>query len=334
MNQFQSLLASPKAKDAEALLLIPELQKMELAEAALLHYRQARLGNRFPAVRKALETAAASARTKRASLWHLDGDRIHLRIRYARLRPLQDLNPSETLALLGRTLDQAGFTLSLGLGKNPRPMVTLGHPLPIGTEGLEEWADAVLQQRPDGDPGSWRERLNTAAPRGLSFGALEVVPSYASPVLDLSREAHWAWPCPAEHFAGAQTRIAAFLASTSFELEKPGKAEGAKTLKKVDVRPLVTTALWEGTTLQLVLRIRTGEAMNPRKLMGGILGLDPSHIEGLVRRRVVLSEDARIKHAEKFEPKLKNIFEDAVLLGEGGNLTLVDEDEDEPLVLG
>ena len=74
--------------------------------------------------------------------------------------------------------------------------------------------------------------------------------------------------------------------------------------------------------------------MNPRKLLGGILGQKPDAVEGLVRRRVVLAEDPRLKEAEKFEPKLKNIFEDAVLLSENSNLVLVDEEEDDPIILG
>jgi len=49
---------------------------------------------------------------------------------------------------------------------------------------------------------------------------------------------------------------------------------------------------------------------------------------------VDLKPDARVGQAERFEPKLKNMYEDAVLLGGGSNIVLVDEDDDEPIQLG
>lgn len=333
LNQFQRLLTSEHPEQTEAQTLIQDLQEQELAEEALLWFRQEKLGRRFPLLRPPLEAAAALARDRRAAQWHLNGDRLHLRIRYSKLRPLQAVNPPQFQSLIGRIFGDAGFPPALGLGKKPRPMVALGHPLPVETEGLEEWADVVLQRRPSGTADSWLPTLNRVAPIGLAITALEIVPPYASPVLDLSVEAHWAWPCPPARLAVAQARIAAFMAATTFELEKSGKADGAKVLKKVEVRPLVKSLHWEADLLVFVLRLSRGEALNPRKLLGGILGLSPEEVEGLVRRRVVLAEDPRRNQAEKFEPKLKNIFEDAVLLGENSNIVLVDEEEDDPIVL-
>ena len=334
LDQFQSLLDRGGEQALEALNLISDLQRTELAEEALLRFRKGHFGAAFPTLKAALEKAASLSRAKRASKWHLDSERTHVRVRYSRTHPFQGLNPAQTLTLLSRTFQEAGFPLALGLGKTPRPLVTLGHVLPVGTEGREEWVDIVLQHRPEGDPQAWLKTLRKAAPEGLGFSLMEIVPAYATPVLELSKEAEWAWPSPDLLFEHAQARVAAFLAAESFELKKSGKADGAKTLKSIEVRPLVTRAEWEGQTLLFTLRLAPGEALNARKLLGGILDLDPIRLEGMVRRRVVLAEDRRLKHAEKFESKLKNIYEDAVLLGEGSNLVIVDEDDEEPLVLG
>jgi len=54
----------------------------------------------------------------------------------------------------------------------------------------------------------------------------------------------------------------------------------------------------------------------------------------LARTAVDLAEDPRLLQAERFQPKLHNMFEDAVLLGAEGNIRVVDDEEDEPLVLG
>lgn len=334
LDQFQSLLDRGGEQILEALDLISDLQRTELAEEALLRFRQGHFGPAFPALKAALEKAASLSRAKRASQWRLDSERTHVRLRYSRIHPLQGLNPAQTLTLLSHTLQEAGFPLALGLGKTPRPLVTLGHVLPVGTEGLEEWVDLVLQHRPEGEPQAWLKTLRKAAPEGLGFSLMEIVPPYATPVLELSKEAEWAWPCPEPLFEQAQARVAAFLAAESFELKKSGKADGAKALKSIEVRPLLKRAQWEGQTLLFTLRLAPGEALNARKLLGGILDLDPTKLEGMIRRRVVLAEDRRLQQAEKFESKLKNIYEDAVLLGEGSNLVIVDEDDDEPLVLG
>ena len=75
-------------------------------------------------------------------------------------------------------------------------------------------------------------------------------------------------------------------------------------------------------------------AVNPLKLLGAVLGLEPADITGLVRTGVDYDPDPRLGQADRFEPKLKNMYEDAVLLGGGSNIVLVDEDDDEPTILG
>jgi hypothetical protein len=91
---------------------------------------------------------------------------------------------------------------------------------------------------------------------------------------------------------------------------------------------------WDGALLRFEMRLDPGQALHPAKLLGGILGCDPAGITGLVRSRIDLAADPRLGQAERFEPKLKNMFEDAVLLKAGPSLKIIDEDDDEPLRLG
>lgn len=304
------------------------------AEDAWFRARKAPAGPDTPAWRAELEAAARRERQKRAALWHLGTGRIHLRLAYARDARIGTLNPSAMQVQLVRTLEAAGFPLALGLEKVPRPLVTAGPPLPLDTEGREEWADVVLARPPALPLAEWTAAFDDAAPFGLTALAFQPVPAYATPVLDLAREAHWTWPCPAPWRAKAEARVAALMAADTFEIEKGGKASGHKVSKRVDIRPQFLWARWEGDTLVFALAILPGEATHPRKLLGGLLDQDPLAITGLVRTRVVLAEDPRLQQADRFEPKLRNMFEDAVALGTGSNITLVDEDEDEPLRLG
>lgn len=279
-----------------------------------------------------LQKLAETARQARQAAWQLDASKLRLRLQYQRTGVAAARLPSEILRLLLETFEAAGMELALGLEKRPRPRLQLGHPLPLGTEGLQEYLEVVLA-RPPGDPDPV-PALNAAAPEGVKFLSCEVLPDHATPVLDLCRRAEWVWPCPQPLRGGAAERIQAFLAAESFQIEKTGKEAGQKQVKKVEVRPLVLAMQWDGDALRFETRLEPGQALHPAKLLGGILGLDPARITGLVRTRIHLAADPRLDQAERFEPKLKNMFEDAVLLKAGPNLKLIDEDEDEPLQLG
>jgi hypothetical protein len=332
---FQRLLAAAPPAAETWPSLIADLQGEGRLELALAALRQARpdpaLWGPFQAQ---LREAVAKARIRRMSLWQVDPRRRTLRLRFQVEAPATDRHPSAMLALLAKALLDAGLPLAMGLEKNPRPAVQLGHPLPLGVAGLSEWADAVLQEGPGIPLEALPGRLNATASAGLTFLECLGVPNHASPVADLCRRGHWLWPCPPELLAAARAALDRFLAAAVFEMAKPGKQDGQRGPRQVDIRGLLDEVRWEGAELAFRTRISGGEAANPRKLLAAILGLEPAAILGLRRIRVELAEDPRLLQGHKFEPKLHNMFEDAVLLEAGSNIRIIDEDEDEPLRLG
>lgn len=329
---FQGMLAAgpPPAETWDALVAaLQEEARLELALAAL---RQSRLDPAlWGPLQARMREAVAKARTRRMSLWQVDPHRRTLRLRFQVTAPATDRHPSAMLALLAKALLDAGLPLAMGLEKNPRPAVVLGHPLPLGVEGLSEWADAVLREAPGVPLEALPQRLNACAPEGLRFLECLAVPNHASRVADLCRRAHWLWNCPPELLEPARARVEAFLAAPVFEMEKP-KAGGPGP--RVDIRGLLAELRWEGPGLAFATRISGGEAANPRKLLAAVLGLEAAAILGLRRIRVDLAEDPRVLQGHRFEPKLHNMFEDAVLLEAGSNIRIIEEDDDEPLRLG
>jgi hypothetical protein len=331
LEAWDEAMAAPPDQMLEH--LIRDLDREGCAEEAWARLRRSpclRMGAWAP-WRKRLEVRAAVARARRQQREQLDGDRCLLRIRYARGAALADLQPGPFHGLFLDALRRAGLDLAQSLEKSPRPLVALGHPLPLGAEGRGEWADATLDREP---PAGWLDAANAAAPEGLAFLEGAVLPPYALGSLDLSVRSRWSWPCPPALRDPAGAAVAAFLAAPSFEIEKGGKVAGQKTVKRVEVRGLVEAMAWEGDRLAFATRIQHGEALNPARLLAGILGLQPGEIRGLVREGVDLAPDPRLKQQDRFAPKLKNLFEDAVLLGQGGNIVLVEEDDEEPTVLG
>jgi len=312
--------------------IIAGLASERSLEHAWLILRQARPDPvRWGALQARMKAELERSRARRMILWQTDPNRVTLRLRFSVRAPASAQHPAGLLALLARMLMDAGLPVAVGLEKSLRPAIHLGHPLPPLVEGLAEWADVVLLEPARAPLAELPALVNAHAPEGLALLQCLQVPNYASPVADLCRAALWRFTCPDEHLERARERMAAFVASERFEIDKPGKIKGEKGSRPVDIRPLLIDCRWAGAGLLFGTRVAPGEAANPRKLLAAILGLE---IRDLVRVDVELAEDPRLLQAEKFQPKLHNMFEDAVLLGAGGNIRIVEDDDDEPIVLG
>ena len=329
LQKFADALAARAPDDALEALIPLLMTESSLEEAfRLLNRRSPKNADLLRCVSESM----VKARQARLAGWQHDARKLRVRMRYQRKGAAAERLPADFLQSLSNTFRDAGFEVALGLEKRPRPMIQLGHPLPLGTEGLQECLELVLA-KPPADP-DLLSALNHAAPEGIKFLSCEILPDYATPVLDLCRRAEWRWPCPEALRAEAVERVESFLASESFCIEKTGKEGGQKQVKRVEIRGRVQAMSWDGDELRFETLLDPGHALHPAKLLGGILGVDPAGIRGLVRTRLDLGADPRLDQAERFEPKLKNMFEDAVLLKAGSNLKIIEDDDDEPLQLG
>lgn len=332
LQAFAAMLAAapPEAQAQDE--LIAALESERSLEHAWLVLRQARPDPAlWSPLQARMKAALARSRGRRMSQWQTDPDRTTLRLRFSVRAPASSLHPAGLLALLARTLMEAGLPVAVGLEKTLRPAIHLGHPLPPLVEGCSEWADAVLL-RPV-PPAQVPVLVNARACPGLVLLECLQVPNFASPVAELCQAAHWRWTCPEPWLETARERMADFLRGERFEIDKPGRIGGQKGSRRVDIRPLLEDCRWEGPALLFRTRIAPGEAPNPRKLLAAILGPGPEVLD-LARTALELGEDPRLLQAEKFQPKLHNMYEDAVLLGSAGNIRIVEEDDDDPIVLG
>jgi hypothetical protein len=310
------------------------LQKSNQVEHALAWLRRPGTPKAWEPYRLRLKAEAVRSRERRMSRWQTDPHRKTLRIRFQVAGEACAFHPPALAAELAAILLDAGVPLAMGLEKTPRPALHLGHPLPLDIPSEGEWADLVLTQAPEGPLAALPERINQHSQGGIRVLECAFVPNYATPVAELCISALWRWPCPQERRELALERVEAFLAAESFGMEKSGKTDGHKGVKRVEIRPLVETMAWVGRILEFRTRIDAGQAPNPRKLLGAILGLEPSAILGLERVSLALAEDPRLLQADRFEPKLHNMFEDAVLLDSGSHIKIVEGDDEDPIILG
>jgi len=316
-------------------VLLVALRNEHSLERALFSLKQQhpRSGKDDPwhPIRLTLETEVASARQQRIHEWQMDPRRRTLRLRMEIRHPACRLHPPALQGCLAKAMLDSGLPVAMSLEKSARPMIHLGHPLPSNIEGLSEWADAILREPVP--VSEILERITSLLPEGLKILDLVEIPNLSSPVLELCREAHWKWVCPQELQVMARERLAQFETSKTFTIQKMGKVEGQKQAKRVEVRSMILSMGWDQELLRFSTRIAPGEAMNPVKLLAGILELDPSSIQGLTRERVDLSEDPRLVESGKYETKLHNIYEDAVLLEGGPHIQIEDDEDDEPILI-
>jgi hypothetical protein len=76
-----------------------------------------------------------------------------------------------------------------------------------------------------------------------------------------------------------------------------------------------------------------GHALNPQKLLAAVMDTD-AEAPGVLRRlRMDMRGDPRLTRHDKYAHKLKNLYEDAVLLESGPTVSVLDDDGDEVLSL-
>jgi radical SAM-linked protein len=333
LKAFQQLLHGVAFEEA-AEALLGRLSAEGLAEAAFsLFKRHQPKGKAFNApawqeLRNRLERAAEEAREKRIHQWPLDPNRRSLRLCMEVRKPASDLNPGALLHALNQVFLQAELPLAMGLEKRPRPATSLGPTLPLGVEGLCEWVDCALREPGRIPPQELPARLTAHCPPGLRILEARIIPNHSSTLLEIAEKASWRWDCPDDLLASARTRLEGFKGATSFEIEKTGKVDGKKGIKRIEVRHLVEELAWEGNSLCFSTRLQGGEAPSPLKLLAGILGVSTERIRGLMRLKVHLGKDPRLEQAHKYEPKLHNIYEDAVLLESSEDPQILEDDDD------
>jgi len=330
LQELRGCLSSGRSPELEPWLA--SIQAMGLAEEAWELLRGARRNGQGEVSPggpdQGLAELAARSLERRAALHHLDSRRCTVRFRFRKGGDSLCFDAGDVQTLFLQAFRLEGVPLDLDLGRRPRPLLRVACPLPSGVAGCSEILEAVLRQSPREPWRDWLDRLNRRLPAGLELLEAEQFPLHASPAADLAETSLWQWPCPAALKGPVVEKLEAFLRCTSFPLVR---GDGG-TIPGLDLRLFATEFHWEGEALCFTTRMGAGQATNPLKVLGAVLGLGIGEMADLTRRRIVLKPDSRLAKAEKYEPKLKNIYEDAVLLSGGSNIVLVEEDDDELLL--
>ena len=182
----------------------------------------------------------------------------HYLLRYAKTGDARYLSLHDVRRAWERATRRAGLPLAYSRGFRPKPRLTFGPPLAVGTEGLRECV--VLSLREDVPPATVRERLSAATADGLAVGDVQRVArrkfatAWASYDLQVAN--------PPDDLA---ERVTGLLAADSIVVQREDRQ--GRPAKPRDIRPGVMELTVGGDErLHARLSLRDGSIVTPRDL--------------------------------------------------------------------
>jgi radical SAM-linked protein len=200
-------------------------------------------------------------------------------IRFTKQGDLRWLSHRDLMRTWERLFRRANVPLGMTEGFHPKPRMNFPSALAVGIAGDDEVLEVELSE-------NWpAERLAAAiaaqAPEGLAVKKVEAA-------LEGSKKAQaigltFQVDVPEHRRTAAAERIAAFLASEKYEIEREGRSA------PLDLRPLVTAMSLDGGALSMRLRVDREGSARPREVLAAI-GLEDLELEGysLTRTEVKL----------------------------------------------
>lgn len=179
----------------------------------------------------------------------------HYLLRYAKTGDARYLSLHDVRRAWERAARRAGLPLAYSRGFRPKPRLTFGPPLAVGSEGLRECV--VLSLREDAPPDSVRERLASATADGLAVGDVQRV---------ARRKFATAWATydlqPKDPPDDLAERVARLLAASTAVVQRDDRPSRPR-----DIRPgVLQLDVRERTLLRARLSLRDGSIVTPRDL--------------------------------------------------------------------
>ena len=227
------------------------------------------------AVREAVETIASRAGhsdpttvTPKLSRW---------RLTFAKTGPARFLSHLEVSSAITRAIKRSGLTIRYSEGFHPHPKVSFAFATAVGMESLEEFADIQVE---DGliEAAQFNAKINAALPEGLEVRRISRLHAGDQALARIVRGFRYRVTLPPGAIPeGMEERIAAFLAQTSFIVERESKDKTTRT----DVRPFVDAISCSRETgvLEMALRFGEGRTVRPAEILTHALGLNRETVQ-------------------------------------------------------
>lgn len=213
------------------------------------------------------------------------------RVTYSKEGLIKFISHLDLVRMWQRAFRRAGLRVKMSHGFSPHPIISFGPPLPLGISSRCELLDVAFV--PGQDLTSAMDRLNRALPGGIRIHELRPVPdSGGSLCAEINRASYKAVIDPGSRQEAAEKIEAARRAP---ELVARSRRDNRERCR--NIRPMVEEIeLVEGSAGEALVRFTVciGDEgnLNPRELLGAVLGWPESRIQALPMTRTALFTSA------------------------------------------
>ncbi|TGE31918.1 TIGR03936 family radical SAM-associated protein [Desulfosporosinus sp. Sb-LF] len=213
---------------------------------------------------------------------------MRLRIAYTKIEDARYIAHLDLTRVFERAIRRAGIHMSYSEGFNPRPKISFGFALAVGTEGEREYVDVDLEQ--DMDLGEVLGRVQEQLPPGIRLLQVSALNQGAKPLMAVLNAASYrmrvpmALPIQAERL---QEAVGAWLAREHVTFSRYSK----KGPTDKDIRPWIKQLEAEirGDEIVFELEVEMGNAgsVRPEEVLASLRELEnlPLDLEALQIKR-------------------------------------------------
>lgn len=200
---------------------------------------------------------------------------MRLRITFAKTGSLRYIGHLDLHQIWERTARRAGLPLAYTQGFHPGPKIQIAAALPLGFAGRAELVDMWLNELGGDEPRPYADRLQSAAPPGLTILNIEQVderaPALQTQVVAAEYEVNL---LEAGAWSGLEAKVVELLAKPSILRERRGKQYDLRPLiHALTLSPSPREALPEGAgrgagvRVRMVLSAREGATGRPEEVL-------------------------------------------------------------------
>lgn len=314
------LKALNNQNDISPELIQKDLLKENLLEEAYSLIKKHHHSLHYTYWKEWLDKEILSFRRKRYQQQHLQQS-FRFRCIFTKGEPVGFLGTKEISTILFESIEALGLCFFYDFTKHPRPMFACDLFLPPRACGKNEYCEFTLKDPLPFTSSRFIELVNKVLPPGLEVQTLAHISAVESPISELCHGSHWE----------AQTQVTdeillrqlqAFESSTIFPLVSSDAEK-----ETFDLKPIVTSLKVHNGSIQWCMSLMPRPSLNPFKVLSTIFNIPEKSFSSLWRVGFDLRQDSRLKQKDRYEVKIKNIYEDATLLTDDPVINESDDDE-------
>jgi radical SAM family uncharacterized protein/radical SAM-linked protein len=174
---------------------------------------------------------------------------IHYRVFFGKMGKICFVPHLDLARMIYNIMRASGLPIAYSQGFNVRPILSFGHPLPLGVQGRNEYFDFILKE--EIDTGFLYSEIVKVMPPQLELNNIEPVPLKAMRAMNYYVSEKISVIPPAEFAELFEKETASFQKCSEFLFTRIRKGKE----RTVDLKEIVQTLNWTGEKLEIIKKI-------------------------------------------------------------------------------